>query len=192
MQFAMQDVRKWGYIKLGQKFFSDEHHRIQFFDELSTILQDLCDIRCSAYSFPRRWCVVKDLCTSRYVGLRNLMYFCEPMINNITSLGACQRKFRDKWTSLWDEFCEVVGLTPWERSLLGQVGLLLAFSEKSYAKSTAKDIIRFFNSVILWYVFAQSEQNLVKVAETPLNFVSRLVSQTADEFELWCILRSEG
>lgn len=181
MQFALQDLRKWGYKKIFQSFASNEQERVNFFQDIEKADYAYYNVKCSAFTFPRKWGSIKEECSHYYLGMKTFIYSCEPMIDNIEIDNTCQRKFRNQWYSLWRSVTKDLDLTERESKLLENFGIKLAFADLEQYE-VPDNIITFFDAVLGWYVFTQSEYSFDTVDMTPLELVELLVTSDSDSF----------
>lgn len=155
MQYALQDIRRWGNRKILNYYF-----RGNFYERLCKVNIGGFDVRVSPYSFAKHWGVLQDSLDG-YEGIRLFMLSCEPMIDVIEPDEICKRKFRNTWSKVFKSFCMDTGLDGTKEACLSDLGLRICFMMKS-GVAVPRDILDFYNLVLMWAMFTQHESNFTK------------------------------
>ena len=180
MQFALQDLRKWGYKKIFMNFYTTASGRDNFLKSIKTANSELYNIKCSAFSFPKKWSLVNKDILQYYQGMDKFMHFCEPMIENIDIDETCQRKFRNQWDSLWKNVGKILELSEQNLCIIKDFGIRVCFCEDLF--SIPDDLFIFLNSIISWSIFTSSETNIESNSLSSLDLVEQMVLLSSDEF----------
>ena len=175
MQIGVQDIRRWGYKKIFGDFCKTEESKRALFARLLILGVDKC--ACPAFSLPKIWNELDSDVLSKYCGMLGFMHMCEPMIDNIEVDTSVQRRVRNQWGSIWGKFGQDVGLEVDEIAFLMECGMGLCFM-----RNAPDDILRFFNSVLLWGIFSQSESNFSAVDVTAFQVIEDLVVLETQDF----------
>lgn len=181
MQFALQDLRKWGYRKIFMSFVPNDNSRDFFFHNIEVADCSYYSIRCSSFSFPRKWGTIRDNIKFNYIGMNSFIHLCEPMIDTVDIDTACQRKFRNHWQSLWKTVARDLSLTDREYSLLERFGIRLAFEDDTLYEVPFK-ITQFFNVILCWYVLTQTESSFTRLGMTALELIELMITSDDDDF----------
>lgn len=175
MQFALQDLRRWGYRKLLSDLSKEE-----FISLATTIVSENLGVRCSAFSFPRFWCDFRMKNAVEYKGMFVFTRFCEPLIDNIDVDVTCQRKFRNQWQSFCKSLSKDVGFTKDEENIISECGILMSFAVN---RGEAYDkLINYFNAILCWYIFTQTESSISDISLSPNMLIESMMLMTSSEF----------
>lgn len=180
MQIALQDVRKLGYKKIMLGLAETPQQREILFKYLQTIYARLCNIKCSAFSFPKKYHDTVSNTSRYYDGMLRFLRTCEPMIDNIEVTQICQRKFRNQWTSLWQSFSKDLHLSEQESALLCDLGIKLYFSDDTSPE--VLNVIKLFNSILNWYIFTQSESVTETMGYDVIDLLTMLSTNSNSDF----------
>lgn len=183
MQIALQDIRRWGNLKIAEHFFPCWNDRLLFIQKLSLINSNYNFYKASAYSFPRKHKNISYNSRNLYSGIESFILDCEPMIDNIEIDDICQRRFRNSWNSLWKSFCEDLEFSDSEKIMLSELGIRLAYilsEDTDY--SDLQDVIDFYNAVIRWSLFTKQESNFEKNDLSFISVMEMLVTSNSSDF----------
>lgn len=187
MQVAVKDIRRWGYKKLSNQFFSSEEEKQNFLDLLQAQNIRLADIKSSAYSLPRVYSKLSSSIKKYYWGMARFVDFCEPMMSSTGKPDASiQRKFRNQWDSLWAGFCKELDLSEDFKDFeedIKELGIRLCFYENlSSVNRLDSNILDFYNAVISWYVITASESAIQEFGLEPLQLVGCMIQKDSRSF----------
>ena len=185
MQIALQDIRQWGNIKIGKTFFRTLDDKEMLIQNIALLNTEYAEIKISAYSLPKKWNKLSINLKNYFSGLYTFVLDCEPMIDMIDIDEVCQRKFRNNWTRTWKNIGEDLKLSKSEIALLSEFGIKLAFIlcvEDFVWSRDLHNIISFYNSLLIWSVFTQSDLNFEKNSLSFLNVLKVLSITDNNEF----------
>ena len=86
MQFAVQDIRRWGNRKLCSYFYESNESRNAFIERMRIKNMMLSDIKSSAYSLPKVYGDLHSRIDNVYVGMVRFVDICEPLILSIDKM----------------------------------------------------------------------------------------------------------
>lgn len=181
MQFAIQDIRKYGNLKIAK--LCDDN----FLGLVYGLNSTAYSVKCSAYGFPLRWGRVRQNVESGYQGLERFVKYCEPMIDDLDLSGQSKdsapvrRKFRNMWSRMWAMFAEDLGLSRQNAEILYDYGLRLAFLDLN---DIPEIVLTFYNAVLSWFVLTQYESNLTSLGLSWLDILHSLILCDSEEFAL--------
>lgn len=187
MQFALQDIRKWGYKKIALKYFNTSESRFRFINRITLYNAQYYNIKASPYSIPSIWSKVElgRSLKSTYISFLNFAYSCEPLLDNVVADDIVKRKFRNTWTKLWSNFSKDLGLSDSEEKVLMEFGIRLAFIINEQGVLFSEDlneILEFYNAVIKWSLFTQKEGNIYRNDLEPLDIIDLLIFKDSHDF----------
>lgn len=186
MNVSLQDIRNLGYKKINQNFCKNTlvevDSKLSFFNNAKELSAVLSTFKMPAYSLMNYWGSIKNVCDIEVRGVKALMLYVEPLLSSLNEpSNAVKRKFRNTWDTIWSKYGEVNKLNISELELLKDLGLKIPIFLASYLIGDAKaskvvkdidvpvdlcnilfdDMCSFYNSVLLWFIFTQSESDLV-------------------------------
>lgn len=184
MQVAVKDIRRWGYRKLSEQFFSSEEEKQNFLDLIRAQNIRLTDIKSSAYSLPRIYNKLSSNMTRYYWGMVRFVDFCEPMMPSIDKPDASiQRKFKNQWKSLWEGFCEEIDLLEDFKEDIMELGIRLCFYEDlSSVNKLDSSILDFYNAILSWYVITISESAIQELGLEPQQLIGYMIQKDSRSF----------
>ena len=156
VRVGSQDILSFGLVRIYRAQPND------FLSTLRSLRTWSYDLKNTAFGFPSKWAQLKDTVGSWYYGMREFVYFCEPMLDFVDmsvqkdSL-AIRRKFRNKWTQLWMFLGKNLNLSEADINIMSSFGICMAELEPS---SIPSEVIDFYNVVLKWFVMAQSESSM--------------------------------
>lgn len=176
MQIALHDIRSMGNRNIFNSYGS-------IVDAIKKLNYEYYNTKCSAYGFLRQWGSIGENISKNIIGLHAFVLMCEPMIDNISfakdskDSAPAQRKFRDRWNSLWDNIAKDVSLDSQTVELLGDFGLKLGLLPVNRFSDT---IIEFYNALFIWNVFIQSEVNFEYHGMTHIEVLDLMITSGND------------
>lgn len=180
MQFAIQDVRRLGFKKICQNFYTTIQGKVAFLERLRIENMMLSDIKASAYSLPKKYNSIYESLVYNYNGLIRFVDMCEPMMRSLDNPdSSVQRKVRNQWDSLWKCMKKDLDLSDDNIKMLKELGIRIAFHNESIVSSETYD---FYNAILGWYVFTISECSIQELDLSPMDLISIMVLSSANDF----------
>ena len=137
MQIAIQDIRKLGFKKISQNFYSSEQGKLAFLERLRIENMMLSEYKASAFSFPKMYNKAYKNIKLCYFGIIKFMDMCEPMMRSIDSPdSSVQRKFRNQWNSMWKAVRKDLDLSEESMVMLKNLGIRIALVSDDYIVSS--------------------------------------------------------
>lgn len=181
MQIAIQDIRKLGFKKISQNFYSSEQGKLAFLERLRIENMMLSEYKASAFSFPKMYNKAYKNIKLCYFGIIKFMDMCEPMMRSIDSPdSSVQRKFRNQWNSMWKAVRKDLDLSEESMVMLKNLGIRIALVSDDYIVSS--ETYAFYNVILSWYVYTMSESTIIGLGLSPLRLLEILVVSDAYEF----------
>ena len=178
MQLSLQDIRLLGYRKIIN-FYDDG----VLFNKIKNQSIEEFDKKCSPYSLSRKWkdikCRVYEI---GYYGLEMFLRMCEPMIDNevVCTEKGVQRKVRNKWNVIWSDIFESLQEDELTSNMIKDFGIKLCYSE-----DIDESVVCFYNDLLFWSVFTQSNINFEVVDLTFIDVLECMIVNTEPEFMLF-------
>lgn len=179
MQLAVQDIRRLGFKKIAKSFYKSFESRIAFYERLRQENCSLCNYKSSAYSLPKYYNGIKDNLYGKYNGFIRFIDFCSPMLGVAKVDSVTQRKVRNQWDSLWKCIQRDLTLTDVDINILKELGIRIALAEKELI---SVEIYDFYNAVLSWYVYTNSESNLNEMGLDFNNLLEVMVLESSQNF----------
>lgn len=183
MQFSLQDVRKWGFIKIGEHFKlrtkEDIGKLYKSKDGLSLLLST--EKSRGAYSIPAKWGTIKDN-LDHYYGFVKFMDSVEPMIELTEVDDICKRRFRNMWDVTWKNYVSAFSCDTALEAWLSETGTKLAFISSDKFEEVGKEVYDFFNAILIWSIFTQQEVNFSKNSIDVLDLITLMIKLSNEDF----------
>lgn len=179
MFLALQDLRR-----LGVKKYINNTDYNYIYNEIIKLNNLTQHIKVSAYSLPRKWNNLDELTKTVYSSMTDFVLSCEPMLENIEVTEYTQRSVRNRYDAIWKDLQGILSLTDSDRELLKNFGIKLLFILNNEADMEISYlVIEFYNTLLKWVLFTQSENNLDKNSITLVKILEYLVDDNYSVFE---------
>lgn len=184
MQFAVQDIRRWGSLKIFNNYFSSDLGRQSFIERLRTCNFMLEDYKCSAYSIPRIYKDVYYDIHNQYYGMIRFVDMCEPLIRSMDKPDdSVKRKIRNQWDSMWKCLKDDLSLNDNAFKAMKELGIRLLFSYTSNEYiHIDPEIFEFYNAILTWYTYTVSESAIANLELSSLELIEFMVINDSDKF----------
>lgn len=182
MQFSVADVRRLGFQKICQGFYTTSQGRVAFLERLRIEHMMLTDIKMSAFTLPRKYAVMYDdlVHTLNYIGLVKFIDMCEPMLVSIDNPDAMiKRKVRNQYDSLWKCVGKDLDICGDTLVMLKELGLKIAVNSDV---RISVETYEFYNAILGWYVYTLSEGSISELGLSPMDLISIMVLTDASDF----------
>lgn len=156
MQLSIKDIRAGGNNKIALGL--DMH---KFIQELSIHIRHK---HISVYSIPKLY-IEGSLQASK--GMKRVLKYCEPMIDaGVSNTESLQRKFRNTWNSIWNNFALDTNLSDKYYDILRQASV----------SPLPEDLEDKLDTIIFWYLISGSETSLRDVGLNVESALNSLIS----------------
>lgn len=183
MQYALHDLRRWGFKKIIRYYDNEVFENRQYLlGAIQSLNTKIYDKKSSAYSSIRMWNTIEESLKSIYFGMHLLMLNVEPLITSISVDKACQRRFKNVWTSLWKAFGNDTDIGSSDIAVLSDLGIRLCYISMKDLSLDDKCILNMFNVLLIWYVITSSEVNLDAFRFYPLELIDKMIILSCEEF----------
>lgn len=183
MQYALYDLRRWGFKKIFSYYEDIFGGRCFLLSEIMSLNNELYEKKNSAYTCIRMWDIISDHIKKEYKGMRLLMLNIEPLITSISVDKACQRRFNNSWIALWREFSKDINIDNSTKVVLSDLGIRLCYADNVNIISAYKlEIVQMYNVLLYWYIFTLSELNMSSFNVKPISMIENLVTMDSKKF----------
>ena len=117
MEISLTNVRDIGFKKIGKYYVSDK-----LVSDISSIYKELLTVKLPVYSFLKYWDAI-DYCSSSVNGLKNWVQAFEPILSADSIDEPTKRRFRQRYTTLFDKFGTSAGLDAFLMMMLKDIAV---------------------------------------------------------------------
>lgn len=178
MNISLQNIRRLGYLKINQGI--DLTYIITKVSEIDNSLYS--EVHISPFSLPKRWKRIDPVIKDKLKGISQFMLSCEAMIENIEADEFTQRRFRNRYDRLWQEFSLFTCISLKDAQTLEDFSIKLVYILSQPEHPDVDDIIKYFDAIISWYLITQTDISLREYGYTCLDLLTMLSLNTADDF----------
>lgn len=204
MRLAVQDIRVLGYKKICKEYLWGTKKE-SFLDYLRDISTLYCTMKIPAYSWLNKCDIIHDRLGQKdknIKGYDELLFSFELSIDFSNPSESAKRKCRKTWDKIWDNFGVCAGFEGYQVELLKDFGIKVLFIylnqdsdnpdlnelcgntrlEGSDLKASFNNLLKFYNSVIMWAMFCMQEANFTKNNMSYLDVLNMLAVIDSKDF----------
>lgn len=178
MNISLQNIRRLGYLKINQSI--DPAYIITKASEIDNNFYS--EVHISPFSLPKRWKRIDPVTKDKLRGISQFMLSCEAMIENIEADEFTQRRFRNRYDRLWQEYSYFTCIPLEDAQMLENFSIKLVYILSQQSHPDVDNIIKYVDAVIAWYLITQTDVTLREFGYTCLDLLTMLSLKTDNEF----------